>query len=479
MSDKFGKDLTIGSIPKHLLVFSLPMLIGNLMQTGYGIVNSIWVGKYVGDAAVGAIGVSFPILFILIALAGGATLSTTILVSQYYGAKDYKMVEKVVNNSFSITLILGAILTLAGVLASDFLLRLIGTPEEIFQMASSYLKITLAGFILMFFSFLIPSILRGIGDTITPLVFMAIGVAVNGILDPLFIVGVGPFPKLGLDGAAYASLIAQAVGLILAIVYLNRKKHFVAIDPRKLILDKQLTLLIFKLGFPSMIQQSLVSLGSFVITGFVNSFGAVATSAFSAAARLEGVAFMPAMSFGMAASALAGQNLGAGKPERVKEVFKSGVLMTSIVSLVISSCLFFFPKPLLSMFVQDPAVLDTGVHYLKIVSFSYILFAIMFVSNGIINGAGHTMVTMAFSLLSLWVIRVPLSAILSKTALGITGIWVSIVTSFAVIMVISLAYYFSGRWKKAVIKKGGFKPPQGLERPEGVGDVAEPWLESK
>lgn len=455
MSQKFGKDLTTGSIPRHLITFSLPMLLGNLLQTGYSIVNTIWVGNKVGPDAVAATAVSFPIVFILIALAAGATLATTILVSQYYGAKDYIMVKRVINNSFSVAIIGGLLLTIAGILTGDSLLRLMGTPPEIFSMASSYLKITLSGFVFMFLTFLISSILRGIGDTVTPLIFMGIGLAINAVLDPFMIIGIGPFPRLGLNGAAYASLTAQIIGFLLAFIYLAGKKHFVAIKLNELTLDKHLTLLLFKIGFPSMIQQSLISIGAFIVTGFVNSFGAVATAAFGSAQRIENIAFMPALSMSMAVSALTGQNLGAGKPERVKEVFRSGIILTSIITLFFTALIEGFPRLLLTMFIQEPAVLEIGTHYLRIVGASYILFAIMFVSNGIINGSGHTMTTMVISLITLWCVRVPVSALLSHTALKTDGIWIAIFLSSLTAMTISLVYYFSGRWKKPVIRKTG------------------------
>jgi putative MATE family efflux protein len=469
MDKNFGKDLTTGSIPRHLLVFSLPMLVGNMLQVAYSIVNTIWVGKFVGPDAVGATAVSFPIIFILIALASGATLATTILVSQFYGARDMEMVEKVVNTSFSVNLIMGAALTVFGIAFGDSILRMMDTPAEIFPMASSYLKISIAGFVLIVLSNLIPSILRGIGDTVTPLIFMGIGLGINAILDPFMIIGIGPFPKLGIDGAAYASLIAQFIAVILAIVYLNRKNHFVAVNPRKLTFDLKLTGLILKLGFPSMVQQSLVSIGVTFVTGFVNTFGASATAAFGAAGRIENIVFLPAITFGMAASALTGQNLGAGKPERVKEIFKAGIRMTSVVTLTLSALIIIFPRLLLSMFVQEPAVLDIGVSYLRIVGCAYILFALMFISNGIINGSGHTMITMVFSLVSLWVIRVPLAAVLSRTQLGISGIWLAIDISFAVTLSVSLVYYFSGRWKKEVIRKN--KVPAGTPEEKAENDV--------
>jgi putative MATE family efflux protein len=431
------------------------MLIGNFIQIGHSIINTIWVGHLVGEDAVGAAGVSFPIFFILIGFAMGVTMATMILVSHYYGAKDYGLVEKVVNNSFTLTLIIGAILTTADILSVDLLLRLMETPPENFAMASSYLKIMLLSFPLMYLGLLISSILRGIGDTVTPLVFMSIGVTLNAILDPFLIGGFGPFPRLGLNGAAWATLISQGTALSIGFVYLNRRNHLVAFNPKKLILDRHITLLVFRIGFPSIIQQSLVSLGSMFITTFVNSFGSAATNAFGAVGRVDMFVFMPAMSMSMAVSALTGQNLGARKPERVKDIFKWGVIMTLPLTILISLIAVFLSEIILILFGlgNDAAVMKIGMSYLRIVGSCYILLAVMFISNGITNGSGHTMITMIFSLMSLWVIRVPFSWLLSKTSLGITGIWVAISLSFLVMMIVSLAYYTSGRWKKSVILK--------------------------
>ncbi len=260
MDEKFGKDLTIGSIPRHLLLFSIPMLLGNAMQIGYGIVNTIWVGHLVGENAVGAIGVSFPVIYVVVGISMGMSIATTILVAQFYGAKDYPMVERAVGNSFSLTLIVGAVMTIAGILSSDALLRLMGTPPENFAMASTYLKINLAGMVLLYLGLLTNFILRGIGDTVTPMVFMAIGLGLNALLDPFLIGGFGPFPHWGLKGAACATLLSQAASLGTSIFYLNRRRHVISFRPSKLSLDGHMTFLLFKIGLPSIVQQSLVSI---------------------------------------------------------------------------------------------------------------------------------------------------------------------------------------------------------------------------
>jgi putative MATE family efflux protein len=459
LKTKIGKDLTTGSIPGHILTYSTPMLIGNLARTSYHIINIIWVGHLVGKNAVGAVGVSFPIIFILIGIFIGMSLATTILVAQYYGAKKYDMVEKVVNNSFLLSLIIGGFFTITGILSSDFLLKLMDTPPENFAMASSYLKLNLAGFTLLYIDFLIHSILRGIGNTMIPLVFSCIAMGLNAIIDPFFIGGFGPFPLHGLNGAAYATLISEAVSLVISIMYLNKKDKMVAFNLKKLIFDKHITSLIFRIGLPSVAQQSLVSLSVMFITTFVNAFGNAATNAFGAVGRIDMFVFLPAMSMGMAVSALTGQNLGAGKPERIKDIFKWGNVMTSSITIFISFIVVFLARPILIMFGlgNDVNVMNIGVSYMRIVGSCYVFFAIMSISSGIINGAGHTIITMFFTFLSLWAIRVPLAWFLSKTLLGLTGIWIATSLSFIITMIISLIYYFSGRWRKSVIGKTSVK----------------------
>jgi putative MATE family efflux protein len=284
---------------------------------------------------------------------------------------------------------------------------------------------------------------------------MAVGIGLNIILDPFMIGGFGPFPNNGLNGAAYATLVSQSVAVATSIIYLNRKGHLVAFRLRKLTIDRRITLLIFKIGLPSIIQQSLISFGHMFILGIVNSFGAAATNALGAVARVDMFAFMPAMSLSTAVSAMTGQNIGAGKPERIKDVFKWGVVITSLMTLLITLIAVFLSGAILRMFGLggDLKVMEIGTMYLRIVGISYLFVGVLFVSSGVINGAGHTMVTMAFSVLSFWAIRVPGAWFLSKTALGLTGIWLSVAGSFAIVMVMSLIYYHSGRWKKVVIRR--------------------------
>lgn len=450
MNRSIGVDLTTGSIPRHLLSFSLPMLAGNLIQIGHNLINTIWVGHLVGENAVGAAGVSFPVLFVLFGFAMGMSMATTILVSQNYGAKNMEAVNKVVNNSFSLALIISAGLSVVGVLSADSILRLMQTPSENFSMASSYLKVTLGGFVLFYLAFTMISVLRGMGDSRTPLLFMSVAIGLNAVLDPFFIGGFGPFPHFGLKGAAWATVVSQAIGLATGIIYLNRKNHPGAFHPKKLLLNRPMVVTLFRIGLPSIVQQLLISTGALVIAALVNTFGAAATNAFGAVTRVEMFVIMPAVSISMAVAALTGQNLGADKPHRIKAVFRWGLVMISSITLFISLIAVFLSGTILTLFGlgRDAQVMEIGISYLRIVGSCYIIFTIGFVSNGVINGAGHTLKTMVFSLLSLWVFRIPLAWILSRTGLGITGLWVGIALSFFGFSAISLGYYLTGRWKK-------------------------------
>jgi len=458
-----GRDCTVGSIPRHLVAIALPMLIGNLIQSGYTIIDAIWVGRTVGNAAMGGIAVSFPVLFLFIAVAAGVTMATTILISQYYGAGNHEQVKKTIGTSFLFALMIGSVISVVGFFSTDAILRLLNTPESVIAVASIYLKINFGGFLIMYSGFLIGSILRGIGDSRTPLYFMIIGVVINAILDPFFIIGVGPFPRMGLAGAAVASIIGQLVASITGYMYLLKKGNIVAIKFRDMVWDTPLIKKILVIGFPSMLQQSAISLGMATITSIVNGFGESVVAAFGAAGRIDTVSYFPAMSIGMSVSILSGQNIGAKKYDRVHSVFRWGVIMTLMISTVNTVLYFTLPRLMMSAFVKDEEVISIGAMYLRILGPASMMFAIAFVSNGVINGAGHTKMTLFFTLFALWCVRVPVIIWLSKTSLGVTGIWVGSAIGFAALMIVSVGWYKTGRWKRTVINPMERMRPQGKE----------------
>jgi len=454
-----GRDLTTGSIPRHVIAFAMPMLLGNLLQTSYSLINAFWVGKFLGADALAAVTVSMPAIFVLIATAAGLTLATNILVAQYVGARDWPAVKGVVQTS--IVLVGGVSLTLLaiGLIISSHLLLVINTPPEVYPMALAYMRIFLLNLPFGFGIFLTSSMLRGIGDSKTPVYFQAVSVALNAVLDPLLMFGWLGFPKLGLNGTAWASLVAQAAAVIGLVIYVRRRRPLVRPEWRELRIDRSTAWLLVKIGFPAMIQQSVVSVSMVVIVSLVSKFGVHADAAFGAALRIDQVSFLPALTVGIAVSSLAGQNIGAGRFPRVRQVFGWGVALSGGISLVISALVISFPRVFLRMFINEPDVIAIGVGYLRIVGITYVLYAVMFVSNGVINGAGHTGPSTLITMITMWGVRLPLAAILPRYIHHETGIWYAMLTSVACGMLLSLAYYASGRWKTPVIRSVPARAP--------------------
>jgi putative MATE family efflux protein len=448
---QFGRDLTTGSIPRHLVAFSLPMLAGSALQTAYSFINAIWVGQFLGKTALAAVTVSFPVVFVLIALAAGLTLATGILISQHFGARDTAAIRRVVNSSSVLITVMGMVLLVGGEVFTPQILRAMATPDDVLPMASGYMRIFLLSLPTTFGLFLTRSMLQGIGDSKTPLYYQSASVVLTAVLDPVLMFGWLGLPALGLDGTAWATLIAQGLGLVALVSMLRKRNNLVAPRIGLKDFDWPTTWTTIRIGIPAALQQALISVGMVFVTGIVNGFGENATAAFGAAIRLDQLAFMPALTLSMAVSTLAGQNIGAGRYDRVGRIFLWGCLLSGGFTVVASALVVTAPRVLLRIFTPDAAVIDMGADYLRIVGACYVFFAFMFVSNGIINGSGHTMVTTLISLLSLWIVRVPVAIGLSRSY-GIKGVWYAIAISFGVSMLANLAYYFSGHWRKAVVK---------------------------
>lgn len=451
-----------------MIRFALPMLAGNLLQISYGIINTMWVGHFLGENALSAAANGFSVLFLLIAVGAGLTLATNILISQYCGARNWAQVKRVVQSSTTLIFGLSFVLMLIGEYFTPALLRMLDTPPAVTALATGYLRVFLITLPCGFGFFLISSMLRGAGDSLTPLKFMAVSVAVTTVLDPVLMLGWLGFPRLGLNGTAVSSILAQVVALIALLGYLQRKRHLVAPDWLHLSIDWETTWQTIRIGVPAVVQQSLVSIGMLFVIRFVNDFGTTASAAFGVASRIDQVAFFPAMTIGMAVSTLTGQNIGANKYHRVREIFRWGLLFGCGITLLVTLIAVIAPQVLLHMFTGDAKVIAIGAHYLQIVGACYVLFAILFVSNGVINGAGHTFMTTVISLVSLWAVRVPLAWAFTHAMHSVTGVWYAMAISFVVSMLISVAYYFSGRWKRAIIK----------HQPAPAAEEAEPESES-
>jgi putative MATE family efflux protein len=440
------KDLTEGHSGSLIFKFAMPMLIGNVFQQLYNIVDSIVVGRYVGKEALAAVGASFPLIFMLISFVVGVAMGTTIIISQYFGAKDMKMVKRAIDTMYIFLFFASIAVTLLGIAFGGPIFRMIDLPEDVMPQAIAYFDVYLVGMIFFFGFNGISSVLRGLGDSKTPLYFLIIATVMNVALDLLF---VAVF-KWGIVGAAWATVISQAGAFFSGVIYLNHSHDVVKLNSLKLVFDKAIFKKSLMIGLPTGLQQTFVSMGMLAITRIVNGFGTDVIAAYSAAGRLDSLAGMPAMNFGAALSTFVGQNLGANKPGRVKQGFKATLMMSGALALVTSLFVIVFRHQLIHLFTEDAAVIAIGAQYLLIVSSFYIFFSAMFVIGGVMRGAGDTIVPMFITLFALWAIRIPAAWILSRY-FGVHGIWWSIPVAWFIGMSLSYLYYLKGNWKTKVV----------------------------
>ena len=321
-------------------------------------------------------------------------------------------------------------------------------PETIIADAVSYFNIILYGLILMFGFNAISSILRGLGDSKTPLYFLVISTLLNIVLVILFVKVFG----WGIKGSAIATVIAQGVAFFLGVIYLNRYHDILKFSLTDIKFHKEIFSKSLKIGIPSGLQQTFVALGMLALLRFVNGFGTNTIAAYTVAGRIDSFAMLPAMNFSMALSTFVGQNMGAGKLHRVRNGYRSTLLMTSIFSIVTTIVAILFGSQIMSLFNQDPDVIHIGHTYLIIVCSFYVVFSTMFITQGVIRGAGDTLIPMFITLFSLWILRIPIAYFLSKEY-GSNGIWWSVPIAWGFGMIASGLYYYSGRWKNKVVAR--------------------------
>ncbi|MPQ47331.1 MATE family efflux transporter [Marinifilum sp. N1E240] len=443
------KDFTSGNVSKLIFQFTLPMLLGNVFQQLYNVVDSIIVGKVLGKEALASVGASFPIIFTLIALLIGIGSGFSIIISQFYGAKDIDKVKRSIDTMYIFLFVAGLLVTVFGIYFSEELFLLLQLPKELIPQATTYLNVYMAGMILFFGFNGTSSVLRGLGDSKTPLYFLILASIFNIIFDVLFVMVF----NWGIAGAAWATVIAQGGAFITGIIYLNRTHKIMKFSLWNLGFDKELFIKSLKIGLPSGLQHTFVALGMMALLGIVNTFGTDVIAAYTAAGRIDSLAMMPAMNFSQAVAAFVGQNLGANKIDRVRKGFKATFIMSNLFCLLMTAIIVIFGSQLMKMFTTDPNVIAIGEKYLIIVSSFYLLFSTMFTTNGVLRGAGDTLIPMFITLFSLWIIRIPGAYFLSDK-IGETGIWWSIPLGWSMGTLFSYLYYRTGRWKtKSVVKQ--------------------------
>lgn len=446
-----ARDLTIGKESKQIILFALPILAGSIFQQLYNVVDSIIVGNIIGTEALAAVGASFPVLFVLISLLLGISSGITVVVSQYFGAKQYDNVVKAINTFYVFIFSASILMSGLGIYFSRDIFIALKLPLEIIDQAVDYLQIYLAGMIFMFGFYGTNAVLRGMGDSRTPLYFTIFSTLLNIALDLIFVMVF----EWGIKGVAYASVIAQAIAFLGITIYINKGDSLIHFSRKNLAFDWKIFLQSLRIGLPTGLQQSFVALGMIAIMRIVNDFGTETIAGFTAASRLDAFASMPAMAFSTALATFVGQNIGANKIERVRRGFYVTLLISSSFSVVVSFIMYFFGTEIIGVFTNDQMVIEVGYSYLVIVSSFYVIFSAMFTIHGLLRGAGDTIVIMFITLFALWVLRIPLSYYLSLPSMGLgsDGIWWGIPIGWAFGMSASFLYYKTGRWKtKGVVK---------------------------
>ncbi len=448
----FGtQDMTVGKPLSNLASFSIPLLIGNFAQQMYNTVDSIVVGKYVGDNALAAVGASGPILNLLILLFVGISTGAGIMVAQYYGAKKKEELSKTVGSCMTLILVSSAIVMLVGPLIARPLITLLGTPDTVADMAVSYLVIIFLGILGGGAYNIISGILRGMGDSFYPLVFLVVACLLNIALDLLFVCKF----RMGVPGVAWATIIAQMVSGALCVIRLVRMKDTVQITRKSLIPDRLLTGEIVRLGLPSGLTQAVFSMASIVVQRLTNSFGEMIMAVSVVVMRVDGFAMLPNFTFGIALTTFVGQNVGAGRMDRVHEGVRSGLRAGLAIAAALVAMILLGGRPLMGLFTQTQAVVDTSMHMMKILAVGYIAMAITQSLSGVMRGAGDTVTPMWISLVTTVVIRMPLAyliAYLTRSEAQPNGtpdaLFISLLIAWISGAVITSIFYKRGKWKK-------------------------------
>lgn len=451
-----ARDLTEGTPWKRIVEFSIPMLIGNIAQQFYNTADSIIVGRYIGDNALAAVGSAGPILNLLLVLFVGVAVGAGIMVAQYFGAKDRASLSRTIGNCITLTAITSAIIMVIGPLVSRPLLELLNTPASIIDWCVGYLNILFIGSVGFLYFNILSGILRGLGDSISALVFLLVSTILNVALDIVFVARFG----MGVPGVALATAIAQGLSAVLCMIRLAKMKEHFDLNLPMLKLDKELSLTVIKLGLPSGLTQTIFSMAMIMVQSLTNSFGELVIACNVIVMRVDGFAMMPNFSFGSAMTTFAGQNIGARKLDRVEKGTKDGTLIAVGVSTVITIVLLFFGHYLMRVFTDTPELVLLSQRMLRILAFGYIAMAVTQCLSGVMRGAGDTMTPMWISVITTVVLRVPLAyglAYFTRSPQYPTGrpesTFISLLVSWTLGALITYALFRKGAWRTKSLKK--------------------------
>ncbi|MDR2012416.1 MAG: MATE family efflux transporter [Rhodanobacter sp.] len=444
--------LTEGAIGKTLFFFSLPILAGNVLQSLNGSVNSIWVGHYLGEAALTATSNANTILFFLLGAVFGLGIAATILIGQSVGAKDLDQAKRVIGTSAVFFGVVAALVSLLGFFLAPVLLVWMRTPLDALPLAVSYLRIVFLALPALYLYAFVMMCLRGAGDSKTPFFFLLLAVGLDIVLNPILIFGVGPLPRMGIAGSAMATLIANTISLMAILVHLYRRKHFLwlyAQEIHYLRVDMAILRALVGKGVPMGLQIIVISASMIAMISLVNRFGSQTTAAFGAAMQLWNYIQMPAFAIGAAASSMAAQNVGAKRWDRVHHTARAGVAINLLMSGAVIAVIWLFERAAFGMFLPDDSLaLDSAVHMNAIVIWAFLFFGVSIVLSSVVRSTGAVVLPLVIMFVAFWVVRIPF-AYGFVGRMGADAIWWSFPLGSMVSLLLIAAYYRWGRWRSA------------------------------
>jgi putative MATE family efflux protein len=449
LSRKMNAKVDIFHMPIHKGLFRLawPIVLTNLLQTIYNLTDAYFLGK-LGTIEISAPTITFPIIFIILSLATGFSQAATSMIAQYVGMKNKKMAEKSAAQVLLTVFVVAVVVTVLGISFASPILRLINVPEELFEPAYGYLSVMMLAVPMMFFGELLSSIFRGWGNSGITLQVMFLTVGLNIVLDPIFIFVLG----LGVKGAALATLIARTVTFVYFLYILLRNKTGFTVHMKDFKPDFRMIKKIFAIGLPGSIGQSVTAIGFTFIMGIVTGFGPAVISIYGIGNRVLSMVTMFAIGMSLATATMAGQFVGADKPEKAKETVRVSATITFFIVLTISTLLFFFGQYVTKFFINEQEVIDLGYHFFRLVAFSLPFFATMSVFQGALRGTGHTTLATTADMLRLWAVRIPLVIWLSEVY-GFNGIFYAMIISNISAMIIAYVFLKVGKWTERVVEE--------------------------
>lgn len=447
-------DMTVGEPWKQIVIFTIPMLIGNIAQQLYNTVDSIVVGKYVGDNALAAVGSAGPVLNLLLVLFIGISMGASIMVAQYFGAKQREELSHTIGTCILLTGIATLVIMVLSLVIVRPLLQLLNTPESILEWCASYLTILFVGSAGLAYYNILSGILRGLGDAVSALVYLLVATGINIVLDIWFVAGL----QMGVSGVALATAIAQAVSAVLCFLKLARMADIFDLKLSYLRLSKKYSGNIVRLGLPSGLTQAIFSMAMIVVQSLTNSFGETFIAANVIVMRVDGFAMLPNFSFGTAMTTYAGQNVGARAYDRVQKGARQGTMIAVLTTSAITGLILIFGRYLMGVFTDTAELVTLSMRMMQIIAVGYVAMAVTQSLSGVMRGAGDTMTPMWISLITTVVVRVPVAygiAYFTRTPELPNGrqecIFISLLCSWLIGAGMTTVFYLRGRWKKKAL----------------------------